>query len=303
MLRLLMRSAVMVIVMADGLSAAPTAPVPLDLSTATLSQTNCKTAVGCGHADISLTAAALVSTSTNSSPIQHILILDIPVPSQRTAKGPHVIELDYELSNPSGHANNVICAVVQEQQGEVARCARGVAAKGRLQVPVSKTPDLISVRFGLMPFSAGHLFAVRNVTMSKGGADAEEVKPAARRVPVPLSRGRLRQPGCATPIGCVHQKVTLTDSVFSSTVISNALPPPSDNPNEPPPQNKISRLELQLPVTSVSKGRRSLRFSYLLEGANPQRPGRIVVSATTDESIWQSAIAVSGEGEAGFEID
>ena len=159
-LRLLMRSAVMVIVivMADGLSAAPQAPLPLDLSTGTLSQSNCKTAIGCGHAQVSVTGAALVSTSTNSSPNQHILILDIPVPPQQTAKGPHVIELDYELSNPSGHANNVICAVVQEHQDDVARCARGVAAKGRLQVPVSKTPALISVRFGLMPFSAGHLF-------------------------------------------------------------------------------------------------------------------------------------------------
>ena len=85
-------------------------------------------------------------------------------------------------------------------------------------------------------------------------------------------------------------------------ISGNGPPPPSDNPNEPPQLQRRNHLELELPVTDVSKGRRSLRFSYLLTGANPQRPGRIVVSAMTDESIWQSAITVSGEGEAGFEI-
>lgn len=304
-MRLTLHALVTITLSTGGMAAGPDASIPIDLLAGKLSQTNCQTAIGCGHAQVARTATELVSVSTNRSAAQHILILAIgdAWPVDKSLEGPHRIELEYELFNPSGHANNVICVKVGSAADAQGGCAQGVTGAGQLQVPLSTdTPGTIELRFGLMPFSVGHRFAVRNVRITEGHVKDEQVN-GTERTAIDLTRGRLRQAGCQTPIGCDHKKVTLTPTTFSSSADAKPNQPPSDDPNGPPPAAPAAApLSLEIPVNDVSKGHRSLRFSYRLESANAQAPGRILLTAITNESVVQSVITSNGSGEAAFEL-
>lgn len=79
----------------------------IDLSAGVLSQSHCKTTIGCAHHQVDVTATSFSSTATATNLAQNILTLAVPGPLGAAGKtgGPHALELDYELVNPSGQAN------------------------------------------------------------------------------------------------------------------------------------------------------------------------------------------------------
>ena len=176
-----MRSAVMVIVlvMTDGLSAAPTAPVPIDLST--------------GGVVANATARPLLAAVTHKYQSRQ-------PPWCRPARTVHPLSTSSRSTSrcrPSrcreGTARHRTRLRVEQpkrsrQQRDLCRRPGAVKVRWPAAPAVLRPkgvckcrsqmarPPSISVRFGLMPFSAGHLFRrSQRHASSKGGADKEKV--------------------------------------------------------------------------------------------------------------------------------
>jgi hypothetical protein len=280
----------------------------LDLGAGSLSQSNCKTAVGCGHPHVVLEKGSLTSIDTQASLAQHILMLELKGPFDGVGRGARTLELVYELSNPSGHRNNQICASALVQDHLVQRCSNPYATSGRLFVPLQSVPETIAFHFALMPMSAGHRFVIRNVRLVPGLGKANALDDKDKLDQMDLTEGRLRQTGCATPIGCAHQSVKLTPDGVSSIVSGIGGPPkPTDNPNQPPGDNPppavLRKLSLELPVPAKGRKLRSLHFSYRMESADAQKPGggQIVVTARGQTAL-ESVIDMPGSGLAAIDF-
>jgi hypothetical protein len=186
------------------------------------------------------------------------------------------------------------------------------AASGRLALPLHSRPETIALHFALMPASAGHRFEVRNVRLIPGQRKGDDPDPD-RRGPIDLTGGRLRQTGCATPIGCAHPSVSLKPSVFASVMPGAKLPTPTDNPGQPAPSDDPNqppsdhppkppgRLSLELPVDRSGRSARSLHFAYRLSTAGAQDGAAIVITAT-GRTVVEAVIAAPGSGLASVEL-
>lgn len=284
--------------------------IALDLSAGSLSQSNCQTAIGCGHPNVTLTKHSLVSEATAGSHAQHILTLQLGNPP--VMRGSYTLELEYELANPSGRKSNLLCAGALIKGRLVQRCANPYGPAGSLQVPIDSVPEKIALQFALMPIGKGHRFAVKNVRLLPG--QHREPPDKAKSGAIDLTSGRLSQIGCATPIGCRHPSVTITPTTFSSFVSDQAGPPPpapgdnpnapSDNPNGLPVQNPAAptgSAALEVPVPARGRRPSSLRFAYRMEGGGAQAGGRISVTAQ-GRTIVQSMIDTAGSGIAAIEF-
>lgn len=296
-----------------GPAAAPGGQQPeiaLDLTAGSLRQSNCKTAIGCGHPNVTLTKRSLVSEATAGSHAQHILTLQVANPP--AIKGSYTLELEYELANPSGRKTNLLCAGALIKGRFVQRCANPYRPWGVLRVPIDSAPEKIAVQFALMPIGKGHRFAVKNVRLLPG--HYRETTDKAKSAAIDLTSGRLSQIGCATPIGCRHDSMTITPASFSSFVSDQAGPPPpkpgdnpdppGDNPNGLPVQNPAApKGSAALEVTVPARGRSpsSLRFAYRMEGGATQVGGRITITAQ-GRTIIQAAIDSAGSGVAAIDF-
>src|SRR5919108_2444880 len=114
--------ATMVAPVGRSVAKAPT-PLPIDLSTGVLTQSNCKTTIGCAHPNASVKADRFASEATSSQLVANTLTLRVDGPWQAAKPQSNVeLAMDVRLVNPSGTAGNIVCATAKSGPSFVHDC-------------------------------------------------------------------------------------------------------------------------------------------------------------------------------------
>jgi hypothetical protein len=276
-----------------------TGAVPIDLSSGTLTQSNCKTTIGCTHPNVSIKSDRFASEATSAQNVSNLLTLRVDGPWQKPKTQTSVqLAMNYRLLNPSGKAGNMICATAKTSAGFVHDCVRGLARTGLLALPLaSRSADTLWIQFVAMPLAGGNTFEVTGVGLVDSPRDV--AKPVGPKGPIPidLQSGRLRQVGCRVPVACRHPDVRLDAGVFSSKI------PGAQNgdqvivsDNVDAAQVATGRLMLEFPVPTLKKGVPGvLSFDHSLLGANGA-PGAIKVWSLAGAKVISSVIDKPGTG-------
>jgi hypothetical protein len=315
-------------------------PIEIDLTKGSVTQSQCKTPVGCAHRNVKASPEVFESTDTSSEFAQHILTLRVDGPWHRSKGQPagHLaLEMGYEIVNPSGTAGNVICATARHKSGVSHDCVRGFAREGRLTLPISSHGlETFWIQFVAMPLARGNIFRVLSPQIVVAPTSGNGIpngtpngNPNGNPNGIPngtpngtpnggsngdaswspfvldLQDGALRQENCQVPIGCLHGNVRLGDDLFSSSVRPPPVSqvPPSDNPNDPPaaPSNAGGPLTLELPVPNLKDAQRTLNFDHAMKGPNGT-PGLIKLWTIANGKVLRSIIGEAGSGSSSFVI-
>jgi hypothetical protein len=276
-----------------------TGAVPIDLSSGTLTQSNCKTTIGCTHPNVSIKSDRFASEATSAQDVSNLLTLRVDGPWQKPKTQTRVeLAMNYRLLNPSGKAGNMICATAKTSAGFVHDCVRGLARTGRLALPLaSRSADTLWIQFVAMPLAGGNTFEVTGAGLVDSPRDVATPDGTNAPIAIDLQVGALRQVGCRVPVACRHPDVRLDAGVFSSKIPGTQNGDQvvvSDNVDTA--QVATGRLMLEFPVPALKKGRPGvLSFDHSLIGASGA-PGAIKVWSLAGSKVISSVIDKLGTG-------